>query len=123
MSVSSAEEESDEAAGTEFPDSDQESANYVIRYSPNCPECLSLFDPLALLDDLRSLGDCKTYVHLEDVPPLEKLHENACSIWWEILLTKVREEGDIDRLKGHFYFCGRSEQCRGGTCGGSAGLD
>ncbi len=81
-----------------------EEASYAIRYSPGGPEMLSLTDPLAALDELCTLGNCIIFTHMEDVDALENLQEDACSIWWEILLTKQPEEADLDRLNDVFIF-------------------
>jgi two-component system, chemotaxis family, sensor kinase CheA len=53
-------------------------------------------NPLLLLDELRSLGECRVVVHTDAVPPLEHIDPAACYLHWEALLTTTHPRSAID---------------------------
>lgn len=51
------------------------------------PDALALgTNPVLLLDDLRSLGDCSVSADSDDVPELEQLDPTRCYLAWEVRL-------------------------------------
>ncbi len=78
-----------------------ESVTYRIRFKPDRGLLLNGTNPLALLNELRELGDCKVVAQLTNVPPLEELEPEACAIFWDIILTTA---GGINAIKDVFIF-------------------
>jgi len=52
--------------------------------------------PLPLLDELRTLGDCKITPITEDVPPLETLNPADCYLGWKIVLKTRHPKSAIE---------------------------
>ena len=53
-------------------------------------------NPLALLDELRELGDCQVKVDLSRVPPFDRLVPTELHLAWDVRLTTDRSRADID---------------------------
>ncbi len=53
-------------------------------------------NPLLLLDELRSLGDCRVAVHADAVPALAEMDPLACYLHWEAVLTTAQPRSAID---------------------------
>ncbi|MBY9063083.1 chemotaxis protein CheA [Sphingomonas yunnanensis] len=53
---------------------------------------------LALLDELRSLGDCTLVARRETIPPLDRLAERDCYVGWEALLRGNVPRAAIDEV-------------------------
>jgi two-component system chemotaxis sensor kinase CheA len=53
-------------------------------------------NPLLLLDELASLGDCRVTVHAEATPPLDEIDPTACYFSWDVLLDTARPKSDIE---------------------------
>jgi two-component system chemotaxis sensor kinase CheA len=53
-------------------------------------------NPLLLLDELASLGDCRVTVHAEATPSLEAIDPTACYFSWEVVLDTARPKSDIE---------------------------
>ncbi|MEG8022811.1 chemotaxis protein CheA [Sphingomonas aerolata] len=58
-------------------------------------------NPLALLDELRTLGDCRIVARTDQVPPLAELVPTECHIGWDI---EVRGAVSRDDLEDVFIF-------------------
>ncbi len=58
-------------------------------------------NPLLLLDELRSLGDCEIVAHGEDIPDLEESNPEECHTRWDVILT-TREA--MDAVRDIFIF-------------------
>ena len=43
-------------------------------------------NPLHLLEDLRALGDCRFFAHIEDVPELAAIAPEGCLAWWDCII-------------------------------------
>ena len=53
-------------------------------------------NPLLLLDELRSLGDCRVKVDASPTPPLDEIDPSACYFEWEALLSTLHPRSAID---------------------------
>jgi two-component system chemotaxis sensor kinase CheA len=53
-------------------------------------------NPLLLLDELRSLGDCQIKVETGSTPPLDEIDPSACYFEWEALLSTSHPRSAID---------------------------
>jgi two-component system chemotaxis sensor kinase CheA len=52
--------------------------------------------PLALLDELRELGDCTVRVVTDSIPSLEALTPKDCHLGWDVLLTTEHPRSAIE---------------------------
>jgi len=52
--------------------------------------------PLALLDELRELGDCEVVAVTDHVPPLGALDPAACHLAWEVTLGTIHPRSAIE---------------------------
>jgi len=64
-------------------------------------------NPLFLIDELFSLGKCKTFTHFNKVPKYEKLEVIKCYTYWEII---VSTEEDVNSISDVFIFI--EDQCK-----------
>ncbi len=77
----------------EVPRSEKEKVRiWRIRFKPKRELLLCGSNPIALLDELRSLGSCLVTAYFDDVPTLDKLAPEHCYMYWDIILTTSREE-------------------------------
>ncbi|CAH2601881.1 Signal transduction histidine kinase CheA [Rhodovastum atsumiense] len=53
-------------------------------------------NPLLLLDELRTLGECVVTALIDEVPPLDDLDAEACYLHWEVVLTTTHPRSAID---------------------------
>ncbi len=74
---------------------------YRIRFRPNPSLMASGTNPLVLLDELRSLGDCTITADVSGVPPLDSIAPNQCYFAWDVILTT---EKDINCVRDVFIF-------------------
>jgi len=66
-----------------------------IRFRPN-PALLSCGgNPVALLNELRSLGSCEVTAHAEEVPALDAIQPDVCYFWWTVTLRTAASENAI----------------------------
>ncbi len=72
-----------------------------IRFKPHPEILLGGTNPVALINELRDLGECHVVAHFEDVPRLEDLVPEHCYIYWDIILTT---KCGIDGIKDVFIF-------------------
>lgn len=70
-------------------------ATYRIFFRPDPAIFLGGLDPVCLLNDLRSLGDCTIETHTDAVPPLEELEADHCYLAWTVTLTTTQPETAI----------------------------
>ena len=66
-------------------------------------------NPIALLNELRELGDCRVLADAAGVPPLEQLQPDHCYLAWNITLTTAR---GLDAIKDVFIFVGDGGEIR-----------
>ena len=53
-------------------------------------------NPLLLIDELRSLGDCRITVDAAATPPLDEIDPSACYFQWQAVLATVHPRSAID---------------------------
>jgi two-component system chemotaxis sensor kinase CheA len=53
-------------------------------------------NPLLILDELRTLGECRVVVHSEATPPLNEIDPQACYFSWDVELTTAHPRSDIE---------------------------
>ncbi len=78
-----------------------EQKTWRIRFHPNREMLLCGTKPIALINELRALGDCQVVANFEDVPSLDDLISEHCYIYWDIVLTTNRGE---EAIKDVFIF-------------------
>lgn len=78
-----------------------ENLTYRIRFRPFHNIFLTGTNPLTLLDELRSLGECKIVAQVDDIPPLESLSPEYCYTYWDIILTTDK---GINAIRDVFIF-------------------
>jgi len=66
-----------------------------IRFQPNRELLLCGSNPVSLINELRSLGDCLVTAHFDAVPLLDALVGEHCYLYWDIVLTSSRGEAAI----------------------------
>ena len=74
---------------------------YRIRFRPDPGLLASGTNPLALLNELRALGECRVAANLEAIPTLAALHPDCCYLAWEITLATGQGP---DAIKDVFIF-------------------
>ncbi len=74
---------------------------FRLRFKPRADMLATGNNPLHLIEDVRAMGDCRLYVHVEDVPELAALKPEACLVWWDCVL---RAEADRSSLADVFVF-------------------
>jgi two-component system, chemotaxis family, sensor kinase CheA len=84
-------------------------AAYAIILKPKGDIFHAGVDPLALLDELRALGQAHITAHAEEVPALMSLKAEHCYLWWDILLVT---EKDLAAVKDVFVVA--EDQCEVG---------
>jgi len=80
---------------------------YYIYFEPDKDIFNDGTNPLFLLDELHSLGDCKVFSHFNKVPEIDKIDVTKCYTYWEILLA-TRE--DVNTITDVFIFV--EDQCQ-----------
>lgn len=75
--------------------SDSGEKAYRIRFIPK-PEIFAWgTNPLLLLNELRSMGECRIVALTDNLPSLEKMDPEQCHTHWEIFLTTTEDENTI----------------------------
>jgi len=77
------------------------STTYRIRFRPAKDIFSSGMNPVLLLNELRNMGDCSVVAHMDEIPELADLDPEACYMYWDVILTTVR---DIDAIRDVFIF-------------------
>lgn len=65
---------------------------FKVYFRPDPAIYASGLDPVCLLNDLRSLGDCTIETHTDAVPPIEELQADRCYFAWTVTLTTTQSE-------------------------------
>ena len=84
--------------------SDEELADettWRIRFRPVSNILMCGTNPIALINELRELGTAHVVAQLDEIPPLDSLVPESCTIYWDIILTTTRGE---DAIKDVFIF-------------------
>ena len=76
-------------------------ATYRIRFRPSRDIFLSGTNPLLLLKELQSLGDCRIFAGIDDVPFMDGMDPEQCYVFWDIVLTTDK---GIEVIKDVFIF-------------------
>ncbi len=74
---------------------------YRIRFTPSPDIFLTGTNPLLLLAEIRSLGECKIVAQLGDIPCLGDINPEHCYTSWDIILTTDK---GMDAIKDVFIF-------------------
>jgi two-component system chemotaxis sensor kinase CheA len=69
-----------------------------IRFTPAPDVLVNGTRPLAMLDELRAMGDCEIRAVTDTVPPLDALTPTDCHIGWDIRLTTTEPLGAIEEV-------------------------
>lgn len=80
---------------------------YYIYFEPENDIFKDGTNPLFLLDELHTLGNCKVYAHFNKIPELKKLDITYCYTYWEILLATTE---DVNSITDVFIFI--EDQCK-----------
>lgn len=80
--------------------------SYYIYFEPEEDIFNDGTNPLFLLDELHTLGDCKVFAHLNKVPGFKDLNPTKCYTYWEIFLAT---EEDVNAINDVFIFV--EDQC------------
>lgn len=74
---------------------------YRITLCPHTDIFATGTNPLLLLEELRTLGECKVIAHTDKIPGLENLDPEQCWIYWDAFLTTRM---GIDAIRDVFIF-------------------
>ncbi|HEY4248905.1 MAG TPA: chemotaxis protein CheA [Lacunisphaera sp.] len=74
---------------------------WKIKFQPNSDLLICGTNPIALLDELRALGECSVEACTGQVPPLDQLSPDRCHFSWDIAL---RTTADFNTIKDVFIF-------------------
>ena len=74
---------------------------YRIRFKPSPHIFLTGTNPLLLLDELRTLGECRIAAQLGAIPCLDDMDPERCYTSWDIILTTDK---GMDVIKDVFIF-------------------
>jgi two-component system chemotaxis sensor kinase CheA len=83
-----------------------QTATCRIRFAPQREIFLNGTNPIMLLNELRSQGECEIVAHTELVPPIKEINPEYCYTYWDVILTTDR---GIDAVKDVFIFV--EDQC------------
>jgi two-component system chemotaxis sensor kinase CheA len=78
-----------------------EEKTWRIRFRPTRELLLFGTNPVSLINELRSLGECHVVAQLDEIPLLDDLTAEHCYLYWDIILTSTRGE---DAIKDVFIF-------------------
>jgi len=87
-------------------DSTNDAKSFYIYFEPSHDLFNDGTNPLFLVDELHSLGNCKVFAHFNKVPELEKIDVTACYTYWEILLVTSE---NVNAISDVFIFV--EDQC------------
>ena len=74
---------------------------WEIHFQPNPEFLVCGTNPVALLDELRALGECSVQACTEEVPSLDQLTPDRCYFSWDITLITT---ADFNAIKDVFIF-------------------
>ncbi len=63
---------------------------YRVRFKPDARIFMTGTNPLALLEELSELGNCKIVARTENIPKLEEMDPVSCYTWWDMILVTSR---------------------------------
>ncbi|HUJ68172.1 MAG TPA: chemotaxis protein CheA, partial [Syntrophorhabdales bacterium] len=85
------------------------SQTYRIRFTPARHLFRTGTNPLPLLNELRSLGECSIAAHFGAIPPLEAIDPESCYARWDIILTTSQ---GLNAVKDVFIFVENDAEVR-----------
>jgi two-component system chemotaxis sensor kinase CheA len=71
-------------------------ATYRIRFRPARDSLIRGVDPVALLGELRRLGQCNVVAQTDAIPFLEEYAADACYCYWDVILTTDKDRNAIE---------------------------
>jgi two-component system chemotaxis sensor kinase CheA len=74
---------------------------FRIRFRPAPDMFCKGLNPLFIIRELKQLGSCLIVPQLDEIPPLDKLKEEFCYLYWDIILTTDK---GIDAIYDMFMF-------------------
>jgi len=83
------------------PGGDDAARTYRIRFRPPKDIFLRGANPLALLNELRGMGECTVVAETDAIPLLGELNPEHCYAYWDLLLNTRRKS---DAVKDVFIF-------------------
>jgi len=81
--------------------------SYYIYFEPDIDIFKDGTNPLFLLDELYTLGECKVFAHFNKIPEIENIDITKCYTYWEIILATSE---DVNAVTDVFIFV--EDQCR-----------
>jgi len=81
--------------------------SYYIYFEPDEDIFRDGTNPILLLDELHTLGNCKVFAHFNKVPEIDKIDITKCYTYWEILLAT---DEDVNWISDVFIFI--EDQCK-----------
>jgi two-component system, chemotaxis family, sensor kinase CheA len=86
--------------GLESKENDRPTAvsNWHLKFSFSPNAVKNGTRPLALIDQLRELGDALVVADMKDVPPLPLLDPGECHIGWDVRLTAPKSRSEIEEI-------------------------
>ena len=72
-----------------------EDITYRIRFRPSPDIFCTGTNPVLLLNEIRTLGECNVVAQTENIPVLEELNPEQCYLYWDIILTTGKSENVI----------------------------
>ncbi|MGE0088216.1 MAG: chemotaxis protein CheA [Bacteroidales bacterium] len=75
--------------------SDISTKTYYIYFEPNEDIFANGTNPLYLIDELHTLGNCEVFAHFNKIPLIDEIDINKCYTYWEILLATSKGENNI----------------------------
>lgn len=82
------------------------SKTFYIYFEPNQDIFNDGTNPLFLVDELHSLGECKVFAHFNKVPELKNIDVTKCYTYWEMLLVTSES---VNAISDVFIFV--EDQC------------
>lgn len=81
--------------------------SYYIYFEPEQDIFKDGTNPLFLIDELYTLGNCKAFAHFNKVPNYKKIDVNKCYTYWEIIIAT---EEEVNAITDVFIFI--EDQCK-----------
>lgn len=73
----------------------EDSPTYHIYFKPNQDIFNNGTNPLYLIDELCTLGQCSAFPNTNSIPPFAELIPTNCYVAWDIILTTFKDENAI----------------------------
>ncbi|MEA1973073.1 MAG: Hpt domain-containing protein, partial [Candidatus Cloacimonadota bacterium] len=86
----------DKSSSMNEDDNNANEVTYWIHFHPKDSLYLSGNNPIFLIQELQTLGQCTVMTHFEDVPKIDELEAVKSYSYWNIFLTTERHEEAID---------------------------